>query len=142
MERESKHRLFASCVARTLEGQLAFDEYARPQVEATVERLAPDFGASVRSNSTPVWSASLLWARLPKAQLLEVARTTLGEAWTAAHAKRKKAEIAEAMQIAFDAPGRSARGRDARGPGGRAHVAPAGVRGLRRRPTAPQPGVS
>ena len=109
MDDRHKRQLFASCVARTLKGQLAFEPSARPEVEATVARLDLDLASAVRSNHTPVWSAPLLWNRLPKARLLDIARSTLGDAWAAAHTKRKKAEIAQAMEAAFnsrvDAPG-------------------------------------
>ena len=97
-----KRSLFASCVARTLKGQLAFEPSARPEVEATVARLDIDFAKVAASNSKPVWSAALLWARITKARILDVARATLGDAWAAARSKLKKAEIGEAMQIAFD----------------------------------------
>ena len=103
-ERE-KRQLFASCVARTLKGQLAFEAGARPEVEATVARLDVDFAANVRSNPDPVWTAGLLWSRLRKDRLLAIAGATLGEAWAAAHAKSRKGEIAAAMEAAFDSRG-------------------------------------
>ena len=59
-----KQILFASCVARTLKGQLAFEPKARPEVEATVARLDIDFAAAVRGNRDQVWTADLLWSRL------------------------------------------------------------------------------
>ena len=46
-----KRTLFASCVARTLKGQLAFEPKARPEVEATVARLGIDFTAAVRATA-------------------------------------------------------------------------------------------
>lgn len=97
-----KRSLFASCVARTLRGQLAFEPSARPEVEATVARLDVDFAKVAASNSKPLWSAGLVWMRITKARILDVARATLGDAWAAARSKLRKAEIAEAMQIAFD----------------------------------------
>ena len=96
-----KRTLFASCVARTLKGQLAFEPKARPEVEATVARLDIDFAAAVRGNRDQVWTADLLWSRLRKDRILAIARETLGEAWAQAEAKQKKAEIARAMQDAF-----------------------------------------
>ena len=103
-ERE-KRQLFASCVARTLKGQLAFEAGARPETEATVARLDVDFAANIRTNPAPVWTAGLLWSRLRKDRLLAIARATLGEPWAAAHAKGKKTEIASALEAAFDAHG-------------------------------------
>ena len=96
-----KRALFASCVARTLKGQLAFEPKARPEVEATVARLGIDFAAAVRGNRDQVWTADLLWSRLRKDRILAIARETLGEAWALAEAKQKKADIAKAMQDAF-----------------------------------------
>ena len=96
-----KRTLFASCVARTLKGQLAFEPKARPEVEATVALLDIDFAAAVRGNRDQVWTADLLWSRLRKDRILAIARETLGETWAQAEAKQKKAEIAKAMQEAF-----------------------------------------
>ena len=96
-----KRALFASCVARTLKGQLAFEPKARPEVEATVARLDIDFAAAVRGNRDQVWTADLLWSRLRKDRILAIARETLGETWAQAEARQKKAEIAKAMQDAF-----------------------------------------
>ena len=96
-----KRTLFASCVARTLKGQLAFEPKARPEVEATVARLGIDFAAAVRGNRDQVWTADLLWSRLRKDRILAIARGTLGETWAQAEAKQKKADIAKAMGDAF-----------------------------------------
>ena len=97
-----KRSLFASCIARTLKPQLAFEPSARPEVEATVARLDFDFAKVVGANLKPVWSAALVWMRIPKARILDVARSTLGDAWAAARSKLRKAELAEAMEAAFD----------------------------------------
>ena len=96
-----KRTLFASCVARTLKGQLAFEPKARPEVEATVARLGIDFAAAVRGNRDQVWTADLLWSRLRKDRILAIASETLGETWAQAEAKQKKAEIAKAIEDAF-----------------------------------------
>ena len=92
-----KQQLFASCVARTLKGQLAFEPGARPVVEATVARLDIDFARLYRPD------AALLFGRLRKDRLLAIARATLGEAWAAAHRNERKAALAEAMEGAFAA---------------------------------------
>ena len=97
-----KRSLFASCVARTLKGQLAFEPSARPEVETTVARLDIDFAKIAASNAKPVWSAVLVWMRITRARVLDVARATLGDAWAAARSKLRKTEIAEAMEAAFD----------------------------------------
>ena len=96
-----KRTLFASCVARTLKGQLAFEPKPRPEVEATVARLDIDFAAAVRGNRDQIWTADLLWSRLRKDRILAIARETLGETWAQAEAKQKKTDIAKAMQDAF-----------------------------------------
>ena len=92
-----KQQLFASCVARTLKGQLAFEPGARPEVEATVARLDVDFARLYRPD------AAFLFGRLRKDRLLAIARATLGEAWAAAHRNHRKAALAEAMETAFAA---------------------------------------
>ncbi len=102
LPKDDKRRLFASCVARCLKGQLAFETGARPAFEATVARLDIDFAAQARSNLTPVWSAELLWKRMPKARLLSIAGATLGEAWALAHSKDRKSDLAAALEAAFD----------------------------------------
>ena len=92
-----KEYLFASCVARTLKGQLAFEPGARPETEATVARLDMDFARLYRPD------AAFLFGRLRKDRLLAIARATLGEAWAAAHRNDRKAALAEAMEAAFAA---------------------------------------
>ena len=96
-----KRTLFASCVARTLKGQLAFEPGARPEIEATVARLDIDFSAAIRGNRDQIWTADMLWSRLRKDRILAIARETLGEVWAQAHGKDKKADLAAAMQEAF-----------------------------------------
>ena len=95
---DDKQRLLAACVASTVKGQLAFEHGARPELEAVVARLDIDFAARFRP------SAERFWQRLTKARMLEIARDVLGEPWAQAHAKDKKAPLADAMAGAF-APG-------------------------------------
>ena len=90
-----KQRLFAACVARTVNGQLAFEADALPELEATVARLDIDFSAHVRP------TADLLWSRIRKDRILTVARETLGVEWAHSHRKDKKATLAAAMETAF-----------------------------------------
>ena len=97
MSAVGKEYLFASCVARTLKGQLAFEPGARPEVEATVARLDVDFAQRYRPD------AAFLFGRLRKDRLLAIVRETLGEAWAAAHRTDRKAALAEAMEAAFAA---------------------------------------
>ena len=92
-----KEYLFASCVARTLKGQLAFEPGARPETEATVARLGVDFARRYRPE------AGFFWGRISKSRLLAIARETLGEAWAVAHRGERKGALAEAMEAAFAA---------------------------------------
>ena len=92
-----KEALFAASVARTVKGQLAFEPQARPELEATVARLDIDFAGSVRPTE------AMLWSRINKGRILEIARETLGAAWVSARAKSKKADLAKAMGEAFAA---------------------------------------
>ena len=96
-----KKALFAACVARTVKPQLAFEPQARPELEATVARLDIDFARHVRP------TAAMLWSRIAKARILDIARTVFGISWASARSKTKKAALAEAMETAFaagDAP--------------------------------------
>ena len=92
-----KQQLFAAAVARTVKGQLAFEHGARPELEATVARLDIDFAEHVRP------TADMLWSRIKKSRILEIARETLGAAWASARSKYKKPELAKAMEDAFAA---------------------------------------
>ena len=92
-----KEALFAAAVARTVKGQLAFEPQARPELEATVARLGIDFAGQVRP------TADMLWSRINKGRILDIARETLGAGWASARAKSKKADLAKAMEEAFAA---------------------------------------
>ena len=97
LPRAEKEALFAACVARTVKGQLAFEPQARPELEATVARLGIDFAKHVRP------TADMLWSRIAKARVLDIARTVFGLAWASARSKYKKPALAEAMEAAFAA---------------------------------------
>ena len=97
LPRADKERLFAAAVARTVKGQLAFEHDARPELEATVARLGIDFAKHVRP------TAEMLWSRITKGRILDVARETFGAAWAAARSKYKKPDLAKAMEEAFAA---------------------------------------
>ncbi len=92
-----KRRLFAASVARTVKGQVAFEPQARPELEATIARLNIDFAGQVRPTE------GMLWSRINKGRILDIARETLGPAWTSARAKSKKPDLARAMEEAFAA---------------------------------------
>ena len=92
---DDKKRLFAACVARTVNGQLAFEADARPELEATVARLDIEFAAHIRP------TAEMFWSRVRKDRMLSVAREVLGVEWAHAHRKDKKAVLATAMETAF-----------------------------------------
>ena len=92
-----KEALFAACVARTVKPQLAFEPQSRPELEATVARLDIDFARHVRP------TAAMLWSRIAKARILDIARTVIGISWASARAKTKKAPLADAMETAFAA---------------------------------------
>ena len=92
-----KQALFAACVARTVKGQLAFEPQARPELEATVARLDIDFAKHVRP------TADMLWSRIAKGRILDIARSVLSPAWASARSKNKKPDLAKAMEQAFAA---------------------------------------
>ena len=80
-----------------MKGQLAFEHGARPELEATVARLGIDFAKHVRP------TAAMLWSRIKKSRILDVARETLGAAWASTRSKYKKADLAKSMEEAFAA---------------------------------------
>ncbi len=94
-----KQALFAAGVARTLKPQLAFEPQARPELEATVARLDIDFAKHVRP------TAAMLWSRIAKARILDIARIVFGISWASVRSKTKKAALADAMETAFAAGG-------------------------------------
>ncbi len=95
LPRAEKEALFAACVARTVKGQLAFEPQARPELEATVARLDIDFAKHVRP------TAAMLWSRINKSRVLDIARTVFGLNWASARSKYRKPALAEAMEAAF-----------------------------------------
>ena len=97
LTRKEKEKLFSAAVARTLQGQLAFEHGAKPEIESTVARLGIDFAQNVRP------TAGLFWSRLRKDRMLDIAREHFGPAWVQARSKYKKADLANAMEEAFAA---------------------------------------
>ena len=45
----------------------------------------------------------MLWSRIKKSRILDVARETLGAAWASTRSKYKKADLAKSMEDAFAA---------------------------------------
>ena len=95
MPQEDKMRLLAGCVAKCLNGQLAFEPNALPDVESTVERLGIDFSKATRP------TLALYWSRVTKDRLLKIAQETLGADWAAAHKSDNKPDLAAAVDEAF-----------------------------------------
>ena len=95
LPRAEKEALFAGAVAPALNGQLAFDAHARPELEATIERLDIDFARDVRP------SAALFWSRITRRAMLDIARDTFGPEWAAARENDPKAELAAGLEQAF-----------------------------------------
>ena len=95
LPKADKETLFAAAVARTVKGQLAFEPEARPELEDTVARLGIDFAKHVRP------TADMLWSRIRKSRILDIARQTFGAAWASARSKYKKADLAKAMEDTF-----------------------------------------
>ena len=132
-----KRTLFASCVARTLKGQLAFEPKARPEVEATVARLDIDFAAAVRGNRDQVWTADLLWSRLRKDRILAIARGR----WARPGRKRRPSRRRRTSPRRCRTPSPTA---TASPPGSRPRAAPRPSPGRRRAsaPSIPAPSTT
>ena len=95
MTMDEKMALLARVVAVCLNGQLAFEPTALPDVETTVEHLGIDFAELARP------SAALYWSRITKERMLQIASETLGSDWAEAHRGDKKTELADALHTAF-----------------------------------------
>jgi ParB family chromosome partitioning protein len=93
---EGKQRLFAWCVAATLNGQLAVEDRPDPVLECAGRRLAIPFADYWRP------TAANYWCRVKKAHGLAVAKSLLGPRWARDHADDKKPILAAALEIAFD----------------------------------------
>lgn len=93
---EAKQRLFAWCVAATLNTQLAIEDKADPVVECSGQRLAIPFACYWRP------TAANYWGRARKAHGLGVAKDILGARWARDHADDKKPILAAALETAFD----------------------------------------
>lgn len=93
---EAKQRLFAWCIAATLEPQLAIEDKADPAIEAAGERLEIPFADCWRP------TAANYWSRVKKAHGLEIAAAVLGPRWARDHADDKKPTLAAALEKAFD----------------------------------------
>ena len=128
-----KQALFAACVARTVKGQLAFEPLARPELEVTVARLDIDFASHVRP------TADMLWSRINKGRILDIARSVLSPAWAS-----RSVEEQEARPRQGDGGGlrgrRSAARAACRRPCGGARLGAAGFRGVRYRPRGGRAG--
>lgn len=92
-----KQKLFAAAVGRTLNEHLSYENYARPETEATIKTLNVPFARFL------TWGEDLLWSRLRKDRCLEVARACLGGRWTDKRSKLKKGDLAAALHDAFSA---------------------------------------
>jgi len=99
---EAKQRLFAWCIAATLNGQLAIEDRPNPVVEHATRRLAVPFADYWRP------TAANYWGRVKKAHGLEVARALLGSRWARDHADDKKPILSAALEVAFDPAANSA----------------------------------
>ena len=97
-----KKALFAMAVANSLVSQLSDDTYPDPVYECLARRLDPPIAKDLASLSQPVWTSKLLWDRLKRSSMLEVAQATLGDDWLNAHRHLKKAQLSEAMAHAFE----------------------------------------
>jgi ParB family chromosome partitioning protein len=99
---EAKQRLFAWCIAATLNGQLTVEDRPDPVVEHAIRRLAVPFADYWRP------TAANYWGRVKKAHGLDVARALLGPRWARDHADDKKPILAAALEVAFDPAANSA----------------------------------
>lgn len=104
LPQEAKLQLLAYCVAMTLQPKLTPGDLD----EATAYDAALALtGGNLASYWRPTKGNFL--GRIPRDQLLAIARDTLGEAWAQSRAKDKKASLAEQLDRAFANPARYGR---------------------------------
>ncbi len=94
---KAKQRLFAWCIAASLNGQLAVEDRPDLVLESAGQRLAVPFADYWRP------TAANYWGRVKKAHGLAVAKSVLGARWARDHADDKKPTLAAALETAFDA---------------------------------------
>ena len=93
---ETKDRLFAFCVARTLHNQLA----SQPGTNDLIEHIATLSGVNIRDYWTPTEKA--FCKRITTAHLLAIGADIVDEGWALNRAKEKKADLAKAVAFLFD----------------------------------------
>jgi ParB family transcriptional regulator, chromosome partitioning protein len=92
----AKQRLFAWCIAATLNPQLSIEDRADPVIECAGQRLAIPFADYWRP------TAANYWGRVKKAHGLAAGAEILGDRWARDHAAAKKPVLAAALETAFD----------------------------------------
>ena len=97
LSQAEKQALFAACVARTVKGQLAFEPSGTPGTGGHGRPARHRLRQHVRP------TADMLWSRIAKGRILDIARSVLSPAWASARSKNKKPDLAKAMEQAFAA---------------------------------------
>jgi ParB family chromosome partitioning protein len=92
----AKQRLFAWCVAATLNPQLSIEDRADPVIECAGQRLAIAFADCWRP------TAANYWGRVKKAHGLAAGAEILGDRWARDHIDARKPVLAAALETAFD----------------------------------------
>ena len=97
LDARQKQEIFATAVSWTLGGQLAFEPERKIEVEMVAERLNVPFATGFRP------TAANFWGRVSKGDAMAAATAILGPDWVNGHSKDKKAELANALELAFAA---------------------------------------
>ena len=95
---DEKQAIFAYCIAKTTHFQLSFDSDRSTPLEVVIEQIRTSPHATFRPG------ADLVWKRLRKNQILDIADAVIGAAWTDQHRKAKKSDLVPLMDRIFNDP--------------------------------------
>jgi ParB family chromosome partitioning protein len=96
LKEEAKHQLFAACTAKLLKSQLPNLGRSSKLFETIKSKLNVDVSQIWRPNS------SNFLERVTKSQLLDLAEELIGKEWADKHKSKKKGELVEVMNEAFN----------------------------------------
>lgn len=102
LDEKKKQKLFAACIAKSLNPQLSIDKYASPVFEAIIERMGVDVAHDMRP------TADNFFNRVAKAELLAIGAELFGESFISKNQTKPKGDIVLIIHRAFEKPDQKA----------------------------------
>ena len=93
-----KQKLFAACIAKSLNPQLSIDKNASPAFEFIAERMHVDIAQDIRP------TADNFFNRVTKAATLSIGKEVFGESFITKYQSKPKGDIVSILHRAFDNP--------------------------------------